>query len=477
MGLSLIDRIALLPASDQRTALSDPVVAQAIQKRAWWAVRRPEQEVPKGSWSVWLIQSGRGWGKTRTGAETLAEWIREQPLAPDGSPTEWAIIAEKYADARDICVEGPSGFLKCLTEDEKCRTDSGRDWNRSQGEIYVRVPHPTRPGDSVRCKIHVLGADNADVARGLNLAGAWLDELAKWPDPAGSWSEGIMPSLRIGHNPRVVCTTTPKPITQLIEWNNDKSGFVHITRGSMFDNAHNLSATAIKGLLKKYRGTRIGRQELYGELLEEVDGALWTRDLIEADRLKPGTYDIAEITRSLTKIVVAIDPAVTKSESSDETGIVIAGLGMDGHVYVLEDISGRYSPKEWAEKALDAYARWEADYIIGEVNNGGDLVKRNLHAFWELNPTVGGNTVPDYRDVRASRGTGGKGKRAQPVAALYEQHKVHHVGAFTPLEDQMVTWVADESDFSPDRMDALVWAITHLALIRKPPKKARRVRQ
>lgn len=473
MGLSVVDKIALLDESDRTLALKDPVVRQAVASRAWWAVRRPEQQVPAGSWSVWLIQSGRGWGKTRTGAETLADWIREQPLAPDGTPTEWAIIAEKYADARDICVEGPSGFLKCLTEDEVVLTASGRQWNRSQGEIHMRVAHPHKPGESVVCKIHVLGADNADVARGLNLAGAWLDEMAKWPDPSGSWSEGIMPSLRIGKNPRVVVTTTPKPITQLIEWNKDNSGFVHITRGSMFDNAHNLSATAIKGLLKKYRGTRIGRQELFGELLEEVDGALWTRALIEGDAIRSG-YDIEELLGRMKKIVVAIDPAVTKSESSDETGILVVGLGYDGHLYVLEDLSGRYSPKEWAEKAIDAHRRWQADSIIGEVNNGGDLVKSNLHAFWELNPHVGGDTVPDYRDVRASRG---KAVRAGPVAALYEQHKVHHVGSFIPLEDQMVTWVPGESDFSPDRMDALVWAITHLALVRRPPKKARRVRQ
>ncbi len=475
MGLSLVDKIALLPASDRQLALKDPLVAQAISDKAWWAVRRPEQAVPAGSWSVWLIQSGRGWGKTRTGAESLAEWIREQPLAPDGTATEWAIIAEKYADARDICVEGPSGFLKCLTEDEICRSDSGKPWNRSQGEIYVRVRHPRKPGETVRCKVHVLGADNADVGRGLNLAGAWLDEMAKWPDPSGSWSEGIMPSLRVGRHPRVVVTTTPKPITQLIEWNKDSTGFVKITRGSMFDNAQNLSATAVKGLLDKYRGTRIGRQELFGELLEEVDGALWTRDLIDEDRLRD--YDIEELLGRLKKIVVAIDPAVTKSEDSDETGIIVAGLGYDGHVYVLEDLSGRYTPSEWAAKVFDAYQRWHADYIVGEVNNGGDLVKRNLQAYaWEHG--FGASSTPfDYRDVRASRGTGGKGKRAQPVAALYEQHKVHHVGSFTPLEDQMVTWVADESDFSPDRMDALVWAITQLALTRRPVTKARRVRQ
>lgn len=472
MGLSLLDRVAVLPDNDRAAALADPIIRQAIEKRAWWAVRRPEQAPPPGTWSVWLIQSGRGWGKTRTGAETLADWIREQPLAPDGTPTEWAIIAEKYADARDICVEGPSGFLKALVEDEIVRSDSGKPWNRSQGEIYVRVAHPHKPGQSVVCKVHVLGADDEDVARGLNLAGAWLDEVAKWPVPKGSWDEGIMPSLRVGKHPRVVVTTTPKPITLLIEWNKDTTGFVHVTRGSMFDNAHNLSVTAIRGLLERYRGTRIGRQELYGELLEEVDGALWTRTLIDGDRFDG---DIDDLIPRLKRIVVAIDPAVTKSEESDETGIVVAGLGYDGHGYVLEDLSGRYSPAEWADKAIDAYLRWDADAIIGEVNNGGDLVKRNLHTAWELNTEIPADAViPTYRDVRASRG---KSVRAQPVAALYEQHKVHHVGPFVPLEDQMVTWVPDESDFSPDRMDALVWALTHLMLLRKPPKKARRVRQ
>lgn len=470
MGLSLLDRLSLLPRNDQELALADPQIAQAIVNNAWWCVRRPEQEPPPGSWSVWLIQSGRGWGKTRTGSETLADWIRAQPLAPDGTPTEWAIIAEKYADARDICVEGPSGFLKAMREEEVCYSDAGKPWNRSQGEIYMRVPHPHRPGESVRCKIHVLGADNADVGRGLNLAGAWLDELAMWPDPKGSWDEGIMPALRVGKHPRVVVTTTPKPITLLIEWNKDATGFVHITRGSMFDNAHNLSATAIKGLMHRYKGTRLGRQELYGELLEEVDGAFWTRGLIEDYRLPFYRRE------KMRQIVVAIDPAVTKSETSDETGIIVAGLGYDGHGYVLEDCSGRYTPEEWGRLAVEKYREYEADYIIGEVNNGGDLVKRNLHAAaWELDTEKSGEAViPAYREVRASRG---KQVRAGPVAALYEQGKVHHVGNLAALEDQMVSWVPDESDFSPDRMDALVWAITRLMLIRKPPKKARRVRQ
>jgi phage terminase large subunit-like protein len=220
-----------------------------------------------------------------------------------------------------------------------------------------------------------------------------------------------------------------------------KDGSVAITRGSTFDNAANLAPTALADLKIRYEGTRLGRQELYGEIIDEVDGALWTLSMIDATRVKE--------TPPLMRIVVAIDPAVTSGEDSDETGIVVAGITSDGQYYILEDLTMRSSPDKWARAAVDAYRRWSADRIIGETNNGGDMIESLLR---QVDPTV------SYRKVTATRG---KLIRAEPVASIYEQGRAHHVGSFQQLEDQMCNYTP-ESDFSPDRLDALVWAMTEL---------------
>ena len=257
---------------------------------------------------IWLILSGRGWGKTRTGGEWLVKEIFQNPTTIDGTPTQWAIIAPRFSDTKNVCVEGPSGFIKAL-EHRGLKAGVDYIYNKSSYKIIFT-------GGQV---VHMFGADSPDAGRGLNLSGAWLDELAMWPYPYETWTEGLAPALRIGKRPRVVVTTTPKPIKLLRDWTTRTDESVYVTRGSTFDNAANLSETALAELKARYEGTRTGRQELYGELLDQAEGALWTREWIESTRITKDQLP------SLYRIIVAIDPAVTSGENSDETGIVTVG--------------------------------------------------------------------------------------------------------------------------------------------------------
>ena len=263
------------------------------------------------------------------------------------------------------------------------------------------------------------------------------DELAAWRYPE-TWDQ-LQFGLRLGTDPRVVVTTTPKPTKLIRELTNRAD--VHVTRGSTFDNAKNLAPTALTQLLARYEGTRLGRQELYGEILNDVEGALWSLDLIDANRTT--TPDI------LARVVVGVDPAVTSNDTSDETGIIVAGRDTEGHAYILADYSLKASPLEWAKRAIDAYDTHHADAIVVEVNNGGDMIPTLIR---QIRPGI------PVKTVRASRG---KHTRAEPIAALYEQSRVHHTQPFTTLEDQMCSWTVDDPK-SPDRLDALVWALTEL---------------
>lgn len=366
-----------------------------------------------------------GEGMIPTHNTTLgANWIVEQALAyPDST---WAVLAPTFRDTRVTCFEGSSGVLSALDEGEI------KGWRRN--ELQLTLVN----GSS----IFGYSADQPERIRGSNLWGCWSDEICSWRYPA-TWYEGLMPALRKGPHPRVVATTTPRVTPLIRDLVSRKDGSVHITRGSTWENKDNLSAAAIAELRHRYEGSRLGRQELEGELLEDVEGALWSRDQIESDRVN--LTDLPELIR----IVVAIDPAVTSTEGSDETGIVVVGEGRGGHGYVLADYSMRGSPDACMRRTVAAYHEFNADCIVAEVNNGGDYIKSLLHT---VDPNVG------YRSVRASRG---KALRAQPVASLYEQHRVHHVGCFPELEDQMTTWVIDDPS-SPDRLDALVYAITEL---------------
>ena len=385
-----------------------------------WKVEqaRREQLAPDGDWSVWLYLAGRGAGKTRT----AAEWLADQAISSPG--TRWAIVAPTYADARDTCAEGESGILNVLR-----RYKMLKDWNRSLGEILL----------TNGSRIKLFSADKPDRFRGPQHHGAWCDELAAYRY-TDAWDQ-LQFGLRLGDKPRIIVTTTPRPTSLIRSLANRPDGSVVVTRGSTFDNANNLAPTALADLKLRYEGTRLGRQELYGEIIDEVDGALWTNALLDNTRVQECP--------PLIRIVVAIDPAVTSKPDSDETGIVVAGVTSDGHYYILEDVSLRAGPDAWARKAVEAYYRWKADRIIGEGNNGGDMIEALLR---QVDPLI------PYKKVTATRG---KLLRAEPVASLYEQNRAHHVGAFASLEDQMTNYTP-LSDFSPDRLDALVWAMTDL---------------
>ena len=435
MAHSLQEYLGTLDPVEQEAVVArlDDTRRSEMIKRPWWFIGRPEQQEPEGDWTVWLILAGRGWGKTRTGAEWLIDKVLANPSAPDGAPTEWAIIGETFSDTRVMCVEGPSGILRVLMR-RGLTNGIEFTYNRSSWQITIATGQ----------KIHMFGADNPDAGRGYNLSGVWADEIAKWRYSYESWNEGIAPALRIGDKPRAVITTTPKPIRILREWTGRSDGSVFTTRGSTFDNASNLSTAALTELEARYAGTRVGRQELYGELLEDVEGALWHRQMIERARIE------SNLVPNLIRVVVAIDPAVTSGEESDETGIVVAGLSADNQYYVLSDKSMRATPDAWARVSVEQYKEWKADRIIAEANNGGDMITQLIR------------TVDGQVPVKKVNATRGKRVRAEPISALYEQGRVHHVGSFPALEDQMVTWTPDIPK-SPDRLDALVWALTELS--------------
>jgi phage terminase large subunit-like protein len=334
------------------------------------------------------------------------------------------VTAPTAAAARDVCIEGESGLLNVIPP------TLVKDWNRSLGEMVLT--------NGSRFKL--FSADEPDRLRGYQHHRAWADELASWRYP-DAWDQLLL-GLRLGDDPRVVVTTTPRPVA-IVRTLLSRPGVV-VTRGSTFENADNLAPAALEQLKARYENTRIGRQELYAELLDDVPGALWQRDSLEQLR-------VAEVP-DLQRIVVAIDPAVTSGPDADETGIVAAAKGVDGHAYVLKDLTCRLSPDGWAKRAVNAYVDLGADRIVAETNNGGDMVRLTIHT---VDPTVA------YKAVTATRG---KRTRAEPVAALYEQGKVHHVGLFPELEDQMVSYVPDDYDGSPDRVDALVWALTELVI-------------
>jgi len=336
--------------------------------------------------------------------------------------TRWAIVAPTFADARDTCAEGVSGVVQILRE-----YGTLKDYNRSIGEIVL----------TNRSRIKLFSGEEPNRLRGPQFHGGWFDELASFKY-ADAWDQYQF-GLRLGDHPQTVVTTTPRPV-KLIKDLSSRDG-VYVQRGSTFDNADNLAATALAEMRLRYEGTRLGRQELYGEIVDEVDGALWTHAQIEANRVTDHP--------PLIRVVVAIDPAVTSGEASDETGIVVAGVSSDGHYYVLDDLTLRASPEKWARQAVDAYRKWNADRIIGETNNGGDMIELLLR---QVDPSI------SYKKVTATRG---KIVRAEPVAALYEQMRAHHVGMFAPLEDQMCNFTPD-SNQSPDRMDAMVWAMHEL---------------
>ena len=391
----------------------------------WVSKARPKQLSPKEAHHIWLILAGRGWGKTRTGAQDIALYALRNP------DSLCAVIAPTFGDLKRVCFGGPSGLLSIIPDD--CYFTSRGRKSYSETTAEIRLANGS--------KIIGYAAIEPDRLRGPQFHRAWCDELAAWRYP--ETFDQLMFGLRLGENPQCVITTTPKPtplIKQLIERDD-----VIITSGSTFENEANLAPSALAMLKERYEGTTLGRQELYAEVVDNVEGALWQNSLIEETRL-PETEE-----RELTQIIVAIDPAVTSDANSDETGIVVVGKDANNEYYVLEDQSGKYSADKWAKKAINLFYEWEADKIVAEVNNGGDLVERLIKS---IDPNV------SYRKVVATRG---KMVRAEPIAALYEQRRCHHVGVFPELESQMTTYTGERPKPSPDRLDALVWGLSELS--------------
>ena len=403
-----------------RQAENDPDLAEQLDY-LWPLWARDDQLPPPGDWHVWQMRSGRGAGKTRAGSEQVIEWARqgESPIA---------LIGQTKADVRDTMVEiGDSSIIK-----------------RSPPWFMPKyVPSNRRliwPNGVIGI---IYSGDEPGQLRGPQHAKAWVDELAKMMYPEETM-DNLEFGLRVGSNPQWISTTTPRPIKVIKDLVADPDCIDVVV--STFANAANLPAKFLKRLMAKYEGTTIGRQELYGEIIGEVPGALWRLAWINHIKLK-GTMD---------RIVVGVDPAASSKPGRDETGIVVCGKRGD-HFFVLEDLSGTYTPLAWAKITIAAYHRWHADLIVAEKNNGGEMVDNTIRQE--------DDTVAIKPDVWASQG---KSIRAEPISAIYEQGRGHHVGAWSVLEDQMCTWLkgatVEQMGWSPDHMDAMVWAATELML-------------
>jgi len=405
-------------------------------KHDWTFWARDNQLQPDGAdWNTWFINAGRGFGKTRAGVE----WVRWNVK---NGVKRIAAVASTNSDIERVMVKGESGFLSVCWKGD--RTTKGKalgfpEWSPTKRSLTWENG----------AQVQFFSAEEPERLRGPQFELAWCDETAAWNKDMDTWSM-LQFCMRLGKHPRIMVTTTPKP-TKLIRQILKEPTTV-ITTGSTFDNSANLAGTYLKAVRDQYEGTRLGRQELYAEVLEEAEGALWTTEMLESASVKQ------EDVPDLTRIVVALDPAVTANAESDMTGIMVAGIDVNGIAYVLGDYTDKLLPQAWAAKAIKLYHEYEADRIVAEVNQGGDMVKTTIHGEDE--------TVP-YRAVRASRG---KYARAEPVSALYERGLVKHVvnpphgNNLNELETQMRTWEPLGSIGSPDRLDALVWAITDLSL-------------
>lgn len=451
MGLSLAERMAeLSPDLRAEWVASQPAdVLDQVARGEWWWTSRPEQVPPQGDWSLCLVLAGRGFGKSRLASEWLVQRVLDHPVDRHGFPTEWLSIAQTLSDARTISIEGPSGVLRVLER-------------RGIKHVYKRHPKPMIEIGEKRSRIYFEGADSPDVGRGYNAAGAVLDEIAKWKHSKESWYEGIMPSLRAdlaNDHPRTLITTTPKPIELLREWTQraqdraDRS--ITIIRGSTFDNAANLSAYTLEELDRRYAGTLIGRQELYGELLDARDGSLFKYSDIDSHRVT----DVEDIL--FTHITVGVDPTLT--EEGDEMGVVVVGRDRFNNMYVLADESIPGAGKAAASHIWRVYHRWGADSVVVEDNLAKRWMTESLTDMYielrDQDRIFPEKTTPPLCPVDSRKG---KKLRAEPVGLRYEQGTVHHMGTFSKLEEEMLNFDPLDSHNSPNRMDALVHACRHL---------------
>jgi phage terminase large subunit-like protein len=398
-----------------------------------WA--RDDQKPPfDRAWRNWLILGGRGSGKTRAGAEWVRARATGQGLDTGPLARRIALVAPTFDEARMVMIEGVSGLLAIHDE----------SW-RPVFEPSRRLL--TWPNG---CVAQVFTAEEPDGLRGPQFDAAWCDELAKWKHGEHVWNM-LQFALRLGENPRAVITTTPRPIPLLKRLLADSATVT--SRSTTFDNSRNLARPFLDEVLKRYGGTRLGRQELAGELIEDDPDALFRRDMIEAARVS--------FVPELRRVVVAVDPPAGFGSKSNACGIVCAGLGVDGRCYVLDDCSVHgLRPAQWAKRIVALYHARKADRVVAEVNQGGAMVEQVLR---EVDPDL------SFRSVHATRG---KQARAEPVAALYEQGRVSHVGAFPELEDEMCSAIG-EGKKSPDRLDALVWAVSDLMFRRRAEPRIR----
>lgn len=405
----MTQRASLIAELSQREA------EQVLFDWDFWA--RPEQHEPAGDWwTTWAIITGRGWGKTRT----AAEWVRRR-IDTYG---RWALVARTAGDVRDVMIEGESGLLSVFPPSQR------PDWQPSRRRL-------TFHNGAIAT---TFSAEEPDQLRGPQHEAAWGDEVATWPY-VEAW-DNLQFGLRLGVHPRQVVTTTPKPLRILRELIAAKDLDVVLTRGTTYENKLNLAEAFFRKIIRKYEGTTLGRQELKGELLDDIPGALWKRALLDEHRRRD------DQTPDMQRIVVGVDAATTHGEESDQTGMAVVGRGTDGEFYVFEIEGYRMSPLGWGKRSIMFLDDYEADRIVAESNQGGEMVESNIR------------TVRANAPVKLIHAKRGKVIRAEPVAALYEQGRVHHVGTFEDAEDQMCAFpVATELD---DMVDALVHAITEL---------------
>lgn len=420
---ALFAELFTLPATERARRIARLTAKEAVELYYDWSLwARPDQIAPEGDWIYWLILAGRGAGKTRAGAETVRAWTRAYPIVN--------LIGATRQDAREIMVMGESGLLAICPPEERPRFVRGAD----------RLEWPNGAISQI------FSAEEPDRLRGKQHMKLWLDELAAWREP--DTFDQAMLGLRLGDKPQAVITTTPRP-TKLIKQLIDSPDAV-VTRGSTYDNARFLADGFLTRIASRFDGRAIGRQELYGEIIEEAPGALWTRALIERQRL-PKDAPRAEY----VEIVIGVDPPARSGAKADECGVIAVGRTAGGIIHVLADLSSQgETPGEWSARVVSAFRRYEANRVVAEINNGGEMVTQVLR---QNDPNL---------PVRTVTATRGKFLRAEPIAAAYERGLVFHLGAFEKLEDQLCTLTSDfdsrTAGFSPDRADALVWAIADL---------------
>ena len=436
MAQSFMEKIAILPKEKQAEILEGLDPDTIMWDWSLWG--RPEQQAPADEdWNLWLVLAGRGFGKTRL----AAEWVREQAKYTNTGQRRFGLVARTAADVRDVIVEGESGIINITPPSERPHYEPSKR----------RLTWPN--GNTAT----LFTADEPDSLRGPQFTHAWGDEVAAWrqtPDAAGMTAfDNLRVGTRLGHSPKIVVTTTPKrvPLLYALIKESERTNKVRITKGSTMDNARNLSEAYMDAIMGVYEGTRLAQQELYGEMLSDVEGALWTPDLIDK-----GRETVLPVGTPLR--CIGVDPSVAENPR-DECGIVVVASTGDRdlyrrHSWVLEDATVHGSPDVWANKVVAMARKWGCP-VVAEVNQGGALVRNAI------------NTIDPSVKVLEVHSKHGKALRAEPITLAYEQSRVHHVGYLAELESQMISWIPGEGK-SPDRVDALVHALT--ALLIKPPQ-------